>query len=696
MRIRVGIDVGGTFTDVVVFNVDTGRVQRVKVLSTPRDPSVGVIAGLKEVLKEVKPESIELIVHASTIGSNLFLGQLGLEIPKVALITTRGFRDVLEIGRQRRPEIYNVFFTKPRPLVPRRLRLVVTERVASDGRILIPLREDEVREIVKVIKSEGVRAVAVCLLNSYVNPVHEKRIVEILREECPDVHVVASYEVDPEYREFERMSTTVVNAVLLPVIGEYLMKLEKSFRDLGIGARFLVMLSSGGIATIQQVSKVPAATLESGPAAGVVASAYFAKLLGLDKVLSFDMGGTTAKVGTVVHGVPLQVPEFEVGGRVHRGRLVKGSGYVVRYPHIDLAEVSAGGGTIAWVDEAGSLRVGPYSAGADPGPACYGKGGTEPTVTDANLVLGRLGKFLAGGRVVLRKDLAERAIREKICEKIGLDLTDAAYGIIKLVNVEMARAMRIVTVERGLDPREFTVIAFGGAGPMHVCELADELGIESIVVPPAPGTFTALGLLLSDFRHDLKKCVLKSLSELSPSDLERMYRELEEQGREILLSEGVSEDRIVFIRYADLRYWKQSYELTIEVPSDLGSVGLEELKRRFMIKHEEVYGYYVDEDVVLVNVKVAAIGLTEKPKLKRCEIREKVPPPKSAIVEIRDVYFGDKYDWVKTTVYSRDRLVPGAILQGPAIVEEYDSTTVIPPNWSGYIDEYGNLILRRV
>ncbi len=407
------------------------------------------------------------------------------------------------------------------------------------------------------------------------------------------------------------------------------------------------------------------------------------------------MGGTTAKVGTVVHGAPLQVPEFEIGGRVHRGRLVKGSGYVVRYPHIDLAEVSAGGGTIAWVDEAGSLRVGPYSAGADPGPACYGKGGTEPTVTDANLVLGRLGKFLAGGKVVLRKDLAEKAIREKICEKTGLDLTEAAYGIIKLVNVEMARAMRIVTVERGLDPREFTVIAFGGAGPMHVCELADELGIRSIVVPTAPGTFTALGLLLTDFRHDLKRCILKPLSELSPHVLENVYRELEEQGREILLSEGIAEDRVMFIRYADLRYWKQSYELTIEVPSNLSSVGLEELRRRFMIKHREVYGYSVDEEVVLVNVRVAAIGLTEKPELKRCEVKRRVPPSKSAIIEIRDVYFGDKYGWVKTVVYSRDRLLPGTVLQGPAIVEEYDATTVIPPDWSGYVDEFGNLVLCR-
>ncbi len=689
-KVRIGIDVGGTFTDFIVFDVKTGELQRLKISSTPKNPSKAILDGLRLILRRLSPESIEFIVHASTIGSNLFLGQLGLRMPKTALITTKGFRDVLEIGRQRRPELYNVFFMKPKPLVPRRLRLVLNERIGPDGRVIVPLQEGEVHSIVKLLRSEKVESIAICLLHSYVNPVHERKAAEIIRKSYPEAYVVASHEVDPEYREYERTSTTVVNAVLMPILTRYTLELEEGMRRLGVKPRLLMMLSSGGVVSSRRVIKVPAATIESGPAAGVIAAAYLAKLKGFIRVLSFDMGGTTAKVCAITHGRPILTSEFEVGGRTHRGRLIRGSGYVVRYPHIDLAEVSAGGGTIAWVDEAGRLRVGPYSAGADPGPACYGRGGLEPTVTDANLVLGRISTVLAGGEIVLRPELAMKAIREGICKETGLDPIEAAYGIIKLANTEMARAMRIVTVERGLDPRRFTIIAFGGAGPMHVCELAEDLKVDSIIVPLAPGTFSALGLLLADYKYDLKLCLLKPLSKLDSEEVESLFRSLEDEGREALLSEGISEDRMVFIRYADLRYHKQAYELMIEVPSPLTSIDI--LRHRFIEKHKEVYGYAVDEEITLVNLRISAIGVMEKPKLRSSPGIERRP---AEAKDYREVYFGEIHDWLKTPVYERNALKPGHLVEGPAVIEEYDSTTVIPPDWQCVVDEYSNLLLRK-
>ncbi len=690
-EVRVGVDVGGTFTDFVIFYVEEGRVERLKIPSTPQDPAKAVIEGLRRIVEKVGHEKMSVVVHASTIGSNLFLGQLGLEIPKTALVTTKGFRDVLEIGRQRRPELYNVFFTKPRPLVPRRLRFTVTERVSHRGEVLTPLNEEEVVEIAKRLREEGVKAVAICLLNSYVNPVHERKVAEILRELLPqDVYIVPSCEVDPEYREYERTSTTVVNTVLMPVISQYILNMKRGLEALGVRSNLLIMLSSGGVVSADKVIKAPAATIESGPAAGVVASTYISRMLSVSKALSFDMGGTTAKVCAIVGGEPLVVPEFEVGGRVHRGRLIRGSGYVVRYPHIDLAEVSAGGGTIAWVDEAGRLRVGPYSAGSDPGPACYGRGGTDPTVTDANLVLGRLGRVLAGGEVVLREDLARRAIEEKICAKTGLSLEEAAHGVIRLVNAEMARAIKIVTVERGLDPREFTLIAFGGAGPMHACDLAEELRINNIIVPQAPGTFSALGLLLADYRYDLKTCILKRLGELDADYLEDCFRELEERGERLLREEGFTEENMVFLRYVDMRYARQSYELMIPAPRPV--TDMDSLRLRFLERHRELYGYAVEtEDVILVNVRVTAIGVTRKPSLREhTETGTGGPEPYT----YREVYF-DSEGWVKTPIYKRESLKAGQVVYGPAIVEDYDSTIVIKPGWTCRADKYLNLLIEK-
>lgn len=693
------MDVGGTFTDVVALVKGVG-VLRVKVLTTPHDPSLGVVEGVRKALKAVSTAlgrrpgglRVRVFLHATTVGTNAFLGQAGLRIPKVGMLTTEGFRDVIEIGRQRRPELYNPFFERPKPLVPRRLRLTVRERVGPGGEVLEPLDEGGVREAADVFRREGVEAVAVCFLHSYVNPAHEARAAEILRASLPGVAVVASHEVDPTHREFERFSTAVVNAALKPVLSRYFRVLEGRLREVAGGASLLIMKSDGGYLSAAEACRVPASTIESGPAAGAVGAAALARELGVERVLSFDMGGTTAKVATIVGGEPEITEEFEVGGRTHRGRLVRGSGYVVRYPHIDLVEVSAGGGTIAWVDEGRHLRVGPVSAGSVPGPACYGRGGEDPTVTDANLLLGRLGRVLAGGEVLLREDLALRAMRSKVCVKAGLSVEEASYGVVRLANAEMCRAIKIATLERGYDPREFTLVAFGGAGPMHACELARELGIKEVLIPPAPGVFSAYGLLRAGYRVEVRASVLKPLSLLRDDDLAKVFERLEGEAVQTLLKHGVGEGSIDVCWYADVRYARQSFELRVRVPRE-GEGLVESLLKAFTRRHEEVYGYSTGDDVVIVNARVAASA----------------PPPagdggvawpaprwagggEPAARGVRRAFFPG-CGWVDTPVYARESLPAGWVVEGPAVIEEYGSATLVPPGWSCEVLESGVLRL---
>lgn len=690
----MGVDVGGTFTDVIGYDKCSGRIHRVKVLSTPSNPALGVIRGLEELLAKTKCR-VEELVHASTIGSNLFLGQVGLTIPKTALITTKGFRDLVEIGRQRRPELYNVFFTKPKPLVLRRLRFTVNERISYDGRIIKPLDPEEVVELARKLKDIGVESIAVSLLHSYANPVHEELIEKILSEELPGTPIVLSSRVDPEYREYERTSTTVVNAVLIPVISRYLRGLVEEVKRKKIyDEQILIMKSDGGFADIDEAIRIPVATIESGPAAGVVASTFIASMLSIEDALSFDMGGTTAKVSTIVKGKPTITTEYEVGGRIHRGRLVRGSGYPVRYPHIDLVEVSAGGGTIVWVDEAGHLRVGPISAGSDPGPACYGRGGAEPTITDANFLLGRLSETLAGGKIKLSRELALKTFA-KILEKTGLGLEEAAYGAIKLANTEMARAARIITIERGFDPRDFTLIAYGGAGPMHAAELAEELGVTRIIIPVTPGLFSALGLLLADYRYEYKKSLIKTIDEVKADKLEEAYVEIEERAVKLLRSKGLEDDRIVIVRYADMRYRFQSYELLVEVPKPITTRTLEVVAERFISRHKEVYGYDAGtRDIVIVNIRVTAIGLVDKPRIEKTVIKSYRKLKPSDGDTIRKIYF-ESTGWIETPVYRRDKLRPGDIVEGPCVVEEYDSTIVVPPDWVLRVNEYDIIEVER-
>ncbi|MHA1617398.1 MAG: hydantoinase/oxoprolinase family protein [Candidatus Njordarchaeales archaeon] len=691
---RVGIDIGGTFTDIIAMDTNTGQIlKNIKVSSTPQQPEKAVVNGLSRLTKELG-KNIDFAIHATTIATNALLGQVGLELPKAALITTRGFRDVLEIGRQRRPELYNLFFEKPRPLIPRRYRFEITERISWTGEIIEALKEEELTEIIKKIISEKIVTVAVSLLHSYANPIHEKIIKKRLLEAIPNLYVSLSSEVDPEYREFERTSTTVVNAVLMPLIHRYLTSLENSLRDLEIKSPFLIMQSSGGVASAEYCAKYPVTIIESGPAAGVIASAFYGRVIGENNLITFDMGGTTAKAGMIFDGSPIVTTEYEVGEKVHAGRVIKGSGYPVRHVFIDLAEVSAGGGSIAWVDPGGALRVGPISAGADPGPACYGKGGENPTVTDANLVLGRLNpKYLLGGEMRIYSELSIKAIEKKVCELTGMDVYETASGIIRIANSIMSKVLRIVSIERGHDPRDFSLIAFGGAGPMHACALAEELEVRRIIVPQSPGLFSALGLLVTDLKHVLSKSVRKELWEIDPNALEEEFATLEAEGREILIREGVREDNIVFRRYADMRYWAQGYELLVTVNKPVDEKELKALEKRFHELHRKTYGYSMEnENIEIVNIRVECIGLLSKPVLKPANERKNVS---LKVESYRNVFFEKYNDFVKTPVFWRTRLPAGFEYSGPAIIEQYDSTIVVYPGWKFFVDEYLNIIVER-
>ncbi len=608
-RLRVGIDVGGTFTDVVVYD---GGLRVHKVPTTPRRPVEGVVKGLSAAVDS--PGDVEVLVHATTIGTNMFLGQVGLEPPKVALFTNEGFRDIVEIGRQNRPSLYNLLYEKPSPLAPRDLRIGVRGRIGPDGSEIEPLDLETVRYWAPRLCREGVRVYAISFLHSYRNPHHERLAAEAVRRECPGAYVVTGHEVDPQPMEYERTSTALVNAVLKPVLSSYLEEMLVSLRDRGFRGVLLVMQSNGGVASVEEAVDRPAAFIESGPSAGAVAVAYFSRLQAVDKAIGFDMGGTTAKASSIIGGEPELVDVYEVGGKVHMGKTVRGSGYPVRYPHVDLAEVSAGGGTIAWVDPGGGLRVGPASAGADPGPACYGRGGVKPTVTDANLILGRLPGRLAGG-LRLDLELAVKAVEKHVADPLGMDVVEAAWAIVKLANTIMSRAISLVTVERGHDPREFTMYAFGGAGPMHAAELAEELGVRRVIVPPAPGVFSALGLLVADYRHSFHAGIAKPAGRVSEEELERVFGMLEERARRVLDGEGVPGDRRSYTRLLEMKYWGQAY--TLRVPYR-GSVA--DAVKDFHGIHEARYGFSSpEEEVEIVVARLEAVGVTDKPVLGRRE-----------------------------------------------------------------------------
>ncbi len=657
MTLVVAVDVGGTFTD-FVFMDDDGAVRSFKILTNPRRPEETIVRGL-----EIIGARVSEIIHATTIATNALRGQVGLEIPRVALITTKGFRDVIEIGRQNRPRLYDQFFEKPKPLVPRELRFEVNERTGPSGEIIVPPDPGEVSMIAEKISKANVDSIAISFLHSYINPSNEITVKKILAGRFR--YIVASHEIAPEPREYERTSTAVVNAVLMPLVSRYIGSLEESLKSFG-EPRLYIMSSSGGLIDTREAVERPIQVIESGPAAGVVAAAELARMIGERMVISLDIGGTTAKAGTIVDGEIEITGEYEVGGEANYGRIVKGSGYPVRFPFIDLAEVSAGGGTIIWRDEAGALRVGPISAGSDPGPICYGRGGSRPTITDANLVLGRLGESLLGGSMKLYSDKALEGL-----SKFG-DPYEVSLEAIRLADLEAARAIRLVTVERGLDPSEFTLMAFGGAGPQHAVGIAEEMGIERVVIPPLPSVFSALGLLLADWRFELRASF--------PRDIEGAFRELEER----LLKRLGKVD--LFIRYADARYVGQGWEVTVPVGRP---ASLEDIARAFEERHLATYGFKVDNPVEVVTIRVFAIVRRRKPKLKAPAGSGSASPR-----GYRRANIGGS--WIDVPVYWREDLGVGSHIKGPALIDEYGSTTVVPEGWGVRVGSYGELLIERI
>jgi N-methylhydantoinase A len=686
---RVGFDVGGTFTDFALQAGD-GRLLTGKRLTTPDDPARACVEGLRELVAQAGLEwaGLAQAVHGTTLGSNVVIERKGRN---VALLTTRGFRDVLVIGREKRYQLYDLFIEKPAPLVPRSRIREVTERVAFDGEVLTPLDEAELRATVRALVKDGVTSLAVCFLHAYVNPTHERRAAEIVRAEAPHCAVSLSSEVSPVIREYERTSTTVVNAYVMTAVRDYLERLERALGDMpggGYRGRLFVMQSSGGIATAETMARYPVRMIESGPAAGALMAAAYGKLTGDRDLVAFDMGGTTAKLALVLDGRPQTIREFEL----HRVRLQPGSGIPMNIQAIDLVEIGAGGGSIARV-QMGVITVGPDSAGADPGPICYGRGGTEPTVTDANLVLGYLNPdYFLGGRMRLDREAARRGIEARIAGPLGLSVAEAAWGIHQIVNTNMELATRIVSIERGYDPRGLALAAFGGSGPVHGCRLAQALRIPRVILPAAAGVTSAIGLLAAELKFDLSRSYVTRLALLDPDHLRDMLREMGAAAAAVVREAGGA-GPITTLRTADLRYVGQGYELTVALPDGpIDERTARGLRDGFNAAYAHRYGYADPRaEVELVTVGVTAVGAG--PEVRLPAHRPATRDPAEARKPDRPVYFPELGDPTPCAIYDRARLPAGVPLSGPAVVEEAESTTVLPPGATAQVDEWANLVV---
>ena len=695
VRHRIGIDIGGTFTDAVVMDETSGEFRPVKVPSTPDDPSRGFMEALTRgfEITKVRPEQVTFVVHGTTVATNTIIQHKGA---RVGLIASEGFRDVLEIAWQIRPDLYDIFYDKPVPLVPRHLCLGVPERVDSEGKVLVPLDEDAVRRSARRLRREKVEAIVICFLHSYRNPAHERRAARIIQREFPDLLLCTSSEVCPEYREYTRASTAAINAVLLPGVGNYVRRLEDRLRRKQLHSGLYLMTSGGGIIASETAKKQPVQLIESGPAAGVIAATFVAEQAGFKNVMALDIGGTTAKAALVEGGRPRLAAEFEVGETaVATTTRNKGRGYPVKTPVIDLVEIGAGGGSIGHVDPGGAMAMGPQSAGADPGPACYGTGGSEPTLTDANLVLGRINPdYFLGGEIGLKTSLAGEAILHRVALPLRMSVQEAARGMIEIANANMTGALQLTSVQKGIDPRSFVLVAFGGAGPLHAVALAQALGIHLVLVPPSPGVTSSLGLLVTDLRHDYVRTYITPTSGMDIGLLQRTYREFEKKAAALLLKEGVSRSKIRFVREVDMRYRGQSYELRVPVPAGrLGKKVVSEVNEGFFAAHRRSYGFAVSgEPTEIVNVCLSAIGSVPRPE--RREIPRGGASAGSALKGKRAVYMTQARRSVMTSIYDRYRLKAGNRFSGPAIVEEIDSTTLVPPGSKVKVDDCGNLLIR--
>jgi N-methylhydantoinase A len=673
---RIAVDIGGTFTDLVAVD-DQGRLSRSKSLTTPDDLARGIHSCLRAANIDVA--GADFFVHGSTVAINAVLERKGA---RTGLIATKGFRDVYEIGRGNRPEGYNLFFKRPVPLVPRDLRLEVDERLYATGEVYRPLDEDSARAAIGALKSAGVESVAVCLLHAYANAAHERRLGELLREQFGDAYVSLSHEILREFREYERTSTTVLNAYVGPLVSRYLVSLENMLGEAGFRGTFRVMQSNGGVMSADSAKKIPVTMMESGPVAGVIAAARLGERLGCRHMISFDMGGTTAKSSLIKDFHPEVTSSYYVGGYV--------TGHPMMLPVVDIVEVGNGGGSIAWVDAAGGLKVGPQSAGAAPGPACYGRGGAEPTVTDANLIAGRIDpEYFLGSGIRLQRDQAARAIGEKIARPLGLGLEEAALGILTIANFNMSLSVRAVSVEKGYDPRDCALVPSGGGGALHAIAIARELSVPRVIIPPMPAHFSALGMLLADLKHDYVQTFVRELAETSGAEIAGAFSLLEKSAVATLMEEGSKREQILLRRFLDMRYRGQEYTLAVPVTEELGSLAdFSAIRARFDRLHQEHYGHSAPkEPVMMVNLRLSALGRFE----------DGLPLAAASCDEDRGargrrpVIF--EKDPIDCPIYLRSGFKPGDRLEGPAVIEEIGATILIYPGDKMQVNEFGHLVI---
>ncbi|MFP8782578.1 hydantoinase/oxoprolinase family protein [Planococcus plakortidis] len=675
---RVATDIGGTFTDLVYVD-DQGVVGVAKSHTTPPNFEQGIIDVIKK--SEIDQQTIETFIHGTTVIINALTERKGV---KTGLITTQGFRDVLEIGRGNRPDLFNVRYKKPAPFVERYLRQEVEERLNQKGEIVVPLDQDRIKELVAYFKKEQVEALAVSYLHAYKNPEHEQQTVQLIKELWPEISVTASHEVTKEWREYERTNTAVLNSYVKPIASKYINKLDAKLLENKANSFNYIMQSNGGTTTFEQAKKTPINMVESGPVAGIYGAAYLGEIIGEKNVIAFDIGGTTAKCSLISNG------EVKVSTDYYIEKDNLNAGYPIKSPVVDIVEIGNGGGSIAWIDEAGSLKVGPHSAGAVPGPVAYGQGGTEPTTTDANLLTGRLSPENFDYQVDMKR--VEQTIDEKVARKFDMTAEEGALGIIRIANANMLNALKLISVRKGYDPRDFTLVAFGGGGSMHAPALAQELGVKKVVVPVASSVFSAWGMLMTDLRHDYIQTYINQLEKVALTELNAEWEKLESQSIEQYKEENINEENILFHRFLDMRYAGQEH--TVKVPLKNGEITEQTVRETielFHVMHEQSYTFkLVEAQTEIVNLHLTAFGHVQKPQLQKLET--KGTDTAQALKETRNVYY-ETGGWIETKVYNRHLLSPDMVIQGPAVVEEPTATTVIYKGQTLTVDAYGNLVI---
>jgi len=678
-RYRLAVDTGGTFTDLCVVDLHQGGLAVAKVPSTPSNPALAVIEGIEKLVAEGKitADAIQFLLHGTTVATNALLEHKGA---RTALITTDGFEDILQIGRQNRPDLYDFWARRPAPIVPRHLCYGVPERVLYTGEVSAPLDTAGAERIIRDLKQKGIRSIAVSLLHSYANPVHERQLRDLIERLYPEAYVTLSSEVLPEFREYERTSTICINSFVMPKVNNYVAFLEERLREVGVASELYIMQSNGGVITAGMAREMSARTVLSGPAGGVLTGVLLSQATEHRNIITIDIGGTSSDISLIENGRPRLTTESQIGG------------HPIKLPMIDINTIGAGGGSVAWIDSGSALRVGPHSAGADPGPVCYGRGGTEPTATDANAILGRINpSYLLGGEMEMHLEDAFRAVEEKIARPLGMDVQRAAEGIIAVMNANMVRGIRRVSVEKGYDPREFTLVPFGGAGPLHGVELAQALNMLKIVVPPHPGIASAFGMLSADVRHDYVQTHITTIDRADAGAMQSIFESLEREGGTQLRQEGFEGDSIQLERYADIRYARQAYELQVTMAGGrLFRDRLHEAAEAFHREHERTYGHARrDEQVEFVNLRVVAWGRLPEASLDAGAAAESAfPDPTSS----RDVVFSDGKPW-DTPVYQREALPAARVVEGPAVFEQLDSTILVFPGYEAVADPYGNLLI---